>query len=570
MYVKTTVKRRGETTYTYLSLVEAVREGRRVTQRTLLRLGEVSELRSSGQLDRIIEALSRHAEGTWCQTSSISAAPDAPAVGGIEAAYAYWCRLGLDEHFERIGKARRSSFLADAVFTMVANRLIDPCSKRKAIGDWLGADVVLPEGVKAPGLDQCYRALDVVCEVKEATEAHLFSEICSLVDLDLRLGLYDLTSTYLEGDPRPSVRFPSKAFGYSRDHRPDRPQVMLGLLTTTGGIPICHHVFSGNTRDSTTLPVVADDLAQRFGVGRLCLVADRGIITAENLDTLSDAGIDYVLATRLHRDELCEQALQASTGPQTAWVPVPEASSFAAEAVIDGTRCVVVASPERWRRDAGRTAELVRRTEDKLLALESRVRDGDLVDPGKIGRAAQRILGASGVARLFRLEIAKGRFIYDYDHEQMAYERELLCGRYVLTTSLQASSTSTESVVTAYRGLLDVEDRFRELKDFLGLRPVRHFTESRVRGHIAVCVLAATIEALMARDLRRADVRDPQLRFQHLTARRALRELDRVRLVALDAGERSVEVVTRRNPLQTKVLSTFGVDTSSWDRARIS
>ena len=137
MYVKTTVKRRGETEYTYLSLVEAVRDGRRVTQRTLLRLGEVSELRSSGQLDRIIEALSRHAEGTWCQASAISAAPDAPAVGAMEAAYADPCQLGLDEHFARIGKARRSSLLADAVFVMVANRLIDPCSKRRAIGDWL-------------------------------------------------------------------------------------------------------------------------------------------------------------------------------------------------------------------------------------------------------------------------------------------------------------------------------------------------------------------------------------------------------------------------------------------------
>ena len=257
---------------------------------------------------------------------------------------------------------------------------------------------------------------------------------------------------------------------------------MLGLLTTTEGIPISHHVFPGNTRDSSTLPVVAEDLSKRFGVGRLCLVADRGIITADNLNTLSAAGIDYVLATRLHRDELCEQALAASVGPSTAWVPVPSASSFATEVAIDNTRCVVVASPERWRRDTARTKELVKRTEEKLVALEWRVRDGELVDPGKIGRAAQRILGASGVARLFSLEIGKGRFVYDYDHEAMDYEKDLLCGRYVLTTSLPASSTSTASVVTAYRGLLDVEDRFRELKDFLGLRPVRHFTESRYAG----------------------------------------------------------------------------------------
>ena len=230
----------------------------------------------------------------------------------------------------------------------------------------------------------------------------------------------------------------------------------------------------------------------------------------------------------------------------------------------------MVASPERYRRDRARTLELVSRTEEKLLALEWRVRDGELTDPGKIGRAAERVLGESGIGRLFDLEIAKGRFLYHYDEEAMDYDLELLCGRYVLTTSLAAGQMSATSVVTAYLGLLDVEDRFRELKDFIGLRPVFHWTETRVAGHIGVCVLAATIEAVMTRDLAAADVRDPDLPAQHLSARRALRELDRVRLVRLDAGERGVAVVTRRNALQAKVLATFGVDTRPWDTARIT
>jgi hypothetical protein len=123
-------------------------------------------------------------------------------------------------------------------------------------------------------------------------------------------------------------------------------------------------------------------------------------------------------------------------------------------------------------------------------------------------------------------------------------------------TSLTEKQLPTEEVVRTYRGLLHVEDRFRVLKDFLGLRPVRHYTEERVRGHIGICVLAAVIESLMARNLAAADVRDPDLPHQHLTARRALRQLDRVRSVALDAGERTVQVVTRRNPLQAKVRST--------------
>jgi hypothetical protein len=112
---------------------------------------------------------------------------------------------------------------------------------------------------------------------------------------------------------------------------------------------------------------------------------------------------------------------------------------------------------------------------------------------------------ASGVPRLFELEIGTGRFLYHYDEEALDYERELLCGRYVLLTSLSQRQLPTEEVVRTYRGLLHVEDRFKVLKDFLGLRPVRHFTESRVRGHSGICVLAATIESLVAADLARAD-----------------------------------------------------------------
>ncbi|MGH2652091.1 MAG: IS1634 family transposase, partial [Actinomycetota bacterium] len=154
------------------------------------------------------------------------------------------------------------------------------------------------------------------------------------------------------------------------------------------------------------------------------------------------------------------------------------------------------------------------------------------------------------------------------DEEAFAYE-EALAGRYVLTTSLSREAASTEWVVMAYRSLTHVEARFKVLKDFLHLRPVYHWTERRVRGHVAVCVYACLVEALMAADLRRGDVFDPDIEDQHLTPTRALRELERIRAVTLDADGRNVEVVTRRSALQSKILTTFGVDTKDWDRAHI-
>lgn len=576
VFVKTTRRKRGDKTYEYLSLVEAVRDGDRTGHRTLLRLGEVSALQANGQLARIVAALQRHLElepapavdGDVVEVAAL-AVEEARSVGATAAVATLWQRLGLHRHFAAVGVERAAEVVPDAVLAMIANRLIDPCSKRR-LPEWVDDDVVMPAGFVAPSLDQYYRAVDAVAAAKETTEAALYAALTDLTNLDLRLVCYDLTSTYFEGSTRPSARLPSKAFGYSRDHRSDRPQVVIGLLCTADGIPIAHHVFAGNTADVSTLPGVLTDLQQRFAVGKICVVADRGLISTGNVDVVAGHGFDHLIATRLHRDPTCAEALTAAARPDAAWVPVPQANSAACDITLDdGRRAVVVASAERHRRDTARTAELIARTETKLLALEDRVRAGRLVDAGKIGRAAQRILGPSGVGHLFDVDIAEGRFVCHYNDDAHSYE-ELLAGRYVLVTSLSSDQASTADVVVAYRQLQHVEHRFRVLKDFLHLRPVRHWTERRVHGHIAVCVYAAVIEALITAALTAADIRDPDLPDQHLSAARALRELARIRTVTLDAGDRHVDVVTRRTPLQTRILHVLDVDTTSWDRAHIT
>jgi hypothetical protein len=159
--------------------------------------------------------------------------------------------------------------LADAVFAMLAGRLIVPASKRRT-HRWIVDDVVAPAGFSFPTLEQYYRALDVVHANKDVIERHVYDRVCDLTNLNLTLACYDLTSTYLEGDPAGHSRFLSKAFGYSRARRSDRPQVVIGLLTSADGIPIAHHVFAGGTQDATTtLKGVLEDLTTRFAVGRI-------------------------------------------------------------------------------------------------------------------------------------------------------------------------------------------------------------------------------------------------------------------------------------------------------------
>jgi transposase len=151
----------------------------------------------------------------------------------------------------------------------------------------------------------------------------------------------------------------------------------------------------------------------------------------------------------------------------------------------------------------------------------------------------------------------------------MAYD-ETLAGHYVLATSLTTRLADAEQVLAAYRSLQAVERRFRVLKSSLGLRPIWHFTETRVRGHIAVCVLAAVIEQLIGNRLRDADLRDPELDHQHLSADRAIQELDRIRQVTFTAGAPTITAVTRRTTLQHQILAGLGVDTATWTQPTIT
>jgi hypothetical protein len=568
MHVKVSTVRTGKKTYRYLTLAESYRDGSgRPRSRIVARLGEVSEMTTSGELDRIVDALSAQL-GRGAALSLTAEA--APSFGAMAACDAYFSRLGLDELFSAIGGRRRSAGLSDAVFAMVANRLVHPGSKRRCVTDWLGADAALPAGRSAPSLDRLYRALDAVCDAKDEIEAHCFTRLCNLTNLDLRLVCYDLTSTYFDGDERTSVRFASKAFGYSRDHRGDRPQVVIGLLVTSDGIPIAHHVFAGNTADRSTLPEVMTDLQARFGVGRIALVADRGLISEENLNEVAAHGFDHVLATRLHRDPAVAAVLRAAAEAGAVFVPVGDDGTRATEVVHEGRRYVVVDSPARHVRDDARRTALLARTEDRLILLADRVRSGRLADPAKIGAAADRILRDSGVGRCFSTRIAHGVFTWDYDEDQMDYEEHLLAGRYVITTSLDQKSASTAQVVAHYKSLASVEARFRVLKDFLALRPVFHYTEKRVRGHVAICVLAAVIEAVIGLDLSLAKIADPDLDDQVLSPRRALRELERVRMISFtdsSGGER--QLVTRPTPFQASILHAMGVDSSRW-RSRLA
>ena len=330
-------------------------------------------------------------------------------------------------------------------------------------------------------------------------------------------------------------------------------------------------MFAGGTQDATTLKGVLEDLTRRFAVGRICVVADRGLITDANIAEVEAASCDWLFATKLRRrKDVAAVLAEAAAADDDAWTKVERFGSRVYETSYQGGRYVVVFSSARERRDTARRLQLIAKIEGKLLALENRVRRGDLVAATEIAAAAATILARSPVKRLFDVsDVAEGRFVYDYNHEQLDYD-EQLAGHYVLATSLDPSVADAGEVLAAYRSLQNVEQRFRVLKSTLGLRPIRHWTESRVRGHIAICVLAAVAESLIGNRLADADLRDPELDGQHLTAERAFQELDRIRQVTFTAGDdTTITAVTRRTGLQHQILDALGVDTRDWAKPNI-
>ena len=210
VHVKTTRRRRGDKVYEYLSLVESVRRNGRNTHRTLLRLGEVTALRRSGELERVINALETHLERDRVEVAAMTAT-DVRSVGSVAVVEAVWKRLGLDVWFAKQGAERGAERLGEAVFAMVTNRLVDPCAKRR-LAEWATQDVSMPEGWVAPSLNQYYRSIDAVAATKETTETELYARLCDLTNMDLQLVCYDLTSTYFDRSTRPSDRFPSRAW----------------------------------------------------------------------------------------------------------------------------------------------------------------------------------------------------------------------------------------------------------------------------------------------------------------------------------------------------------------------
>ena len=450
--------------------------------------------------------------------------------GDVLPVVALWEKLSLSEIIAASVSERVSIDVAKAALVLVANKVVDPESKLGAYR-WFGHSVFAKASAfqdDFPGqgellLHTLYRSLDYLSRAQRAIENKLYWHLESYGS-GSQLVFYDVTSSYFEGSEAELA-----AYGYSRDHRPDRPQVVIGLLTNAEGIPFAHYVFEGNRIDKATVPGVLKDLKQRFGLQRCVFVGDRGMVSNVNLEKIRHYGFDYIVGLRRRQSRLIKALL-----PLVAEEPEAELLEFRADEALPsevrsvfepGTRIIVALNREVQR--ATREHREARLAEFERF-LQNRPLEGDLKTVSATQKAVLEFLGTKHLKRFFdpELQAENGHYrLVIKRRDDRLREEELLDGRFFLQTEVAGNDLQAEKVVDAYKGLQQVERAFRVLKDTIELRPIYVRKASRIRGHIMVCFLAYLMETLLDRLVREIN---PEMSWQLLKT-----ELARVKLVPI-------------------------------------
>lgn len=414
--------------------------------------------------------------------------------GPVHVGYQFWQRLELDRILREVGLSATVRRLACA---MVLNRLIAPASehampawmRRTALADLLGTNF---DNVAE---DPLYEVLDKLHPHRATIEAALVERERSLFNLDATIYLYDLTSTYFEGQ---CLRNPKAKRGYSRDHRPDCKQVVVALVINRDGFAITHEVFAGNTQDRTTLATMLDLLAERAGLKEgATVVVDRGMAFDENIAEIKRRKLHYVVASRQpERDRFLADFEDVDGFVPVLRQPSPlnesqKKSKIEVQTRRDGEQTYVLCrSEQRIAKDRAIRAKQEGRLRADIDSLAKRVAQRKLVKPAKINQAIGRLKERyPRVARYFDLSYAPhtATLAAPFNADKHA-KAEQLDGCYLLKTD--RTDLSGNELLRIYLLLTRAENAFRDMKSPLAERPIFHHTERRTESHIFLCVLA--------------------------------------------------------------------------------
>ncbi|HVB42382.1 MAG TPA: IS1634 family transposase [Streptosporangiaceae bacterium] len=417
---------------------------------------------------------------------AIAAAQGAPAVtiarslphGHVAAACAMASKLGLPR---LLGPACPQRDLALA---LIISRVAHPGSKLPALAWWADTTLGPDLGIEAATTDDVYAAMDWLQARQDTIEKGLARRHLAPAVNPQRMALFDLSSSWLEG-----THCPLGERGYSRDGKKGKVQIEYGLLTDPEGRPVAVRVFGGSTADPAAFTEIAEVVRNGFGLRKMVMAGDRGMITTARIDALRELDGKYAWITALRSPQI--RKLMADDGPlQLSLFDEQDLAEITSDD-FPGERLVACRNPALAEERARKREALLAATEKLLAPLIARVRAGRLAGAAAIGTAVGKVIGKYKMAKHLDVTITDTSLTVERRQDQIAGEAAL-DGIYVIRTPVPAETLDAAGAVTAYKNLKHVERDFRHIKsDDLDLRPVFHRLEKRVRGHVLICMLAA-------------------------------------------------------------------------------
>jgi transposase len=557
MYLRRTQRRRKDGSVVgYVQLAHNRRVDGVTRAEVLLNLGREDELDMDG-LRRLAASIVRFTDGDGATALLGDGNGDggredgglevdsSRALGGVWLLDALWCRLGVPDALARaLGPRRFTTDVERVLFALVANRALDPCSKL-ACSEWATEDVAI-DGLEQIDEDHCYRAMDLLvdADTEAKVQEAVFFACSDLLNLEVDLLFFDTTSTYFERDEPETGDGAFRVYGHSKDHRPDLPQVVIGLAVTREGIPVRVWVWPGNTNDMSVVQEVKDDL-RGWRLGRVVTVVDRGFSSDENLKYLTRSGGHWIAGERM-RDGSPDA--QAALSRQGRYQSVKDNLRVKEVMVGDGDaakRFIVCHNPGEAERDKlTRELTITRLTAELERIKTARAKAKGAKADGAHHRAECALRDHPTLGRYLR-QTKTGRLLID---RAKINAEERLDGKYLLSTS--DPDLSAEDVALGYKNLLEAERGFRDLKSTLELRPVFHRLERRIRAHILLCWLALLMIRLAERTTNH-------------TWRRIALDMQRLHLVTLTGPVGTVTHTTTLSTAQREILTALRIDPPS-------
>ncbi|MBU7032622.1 MAG: IS1634 family transposase [Theionarchaea archaeon] len=510
----------------YAQIVKSVRrEDGKCSIEVVKSLGRMNTAEDWERARKIKEALENEEDVVMLKDVDIT---EQYELGLSWAAEGLWDRYRIGTAIQKALEKRKPQFNPEQItFMLAVTRLYEPGSDLSSYR-WIKNRAWPRITVKPQWM---YRTLDLLAEEKLSIEDTLFKTLKKQLNLDLTLVFYDLTSTYFEGEGPDLAEY-----GYSRDHRKDRKQLVLGVVLADS-VPIAHRVWPGNTHDSATLEETVRDLKERFGIGEVIFVADRGVFK-ENMGDLDH----YISSVRRRRFGLSEKLLRED-------VPGSQDKRAIEVHAEEGKRYILCLDEQRREQDLEGLADTVKECTLFLTDLKERFaytgQGRPLTEEGA-WKQIHKTLGRS--RRLFQIDLhAQERTLtWKVDQKALEYE-QAIAGKFLLVTT---TGLEPEVVMKEYKNLQQVERCFNDLKNCLKLRPVYHWTDNRTRGHVFVCVLSLLLEKLMEKHTRR-------------TFREIKETLEPVRVNRIEVYGKVIYKRNSISPAGKEVLSDLGVEPPS-------